>query len=97
MDGFTEAVMWANGRPDLLGEVRPLIRSGQPIDRQRRVDAADNLVEAQFGHTVDRSARYLKSGQSERFAIPLLALLVRPALERERGAQPPFQECAQTA
>jgi len=40
-----EVVVRGEGGTDLLGEGGPLIWSGQPVSPERRVDAADELIE----------------------------------------------------
>ena len=49
MDLLAEMIMRGKSNADLLGEGSPLIRSGQPSHRQRRVDTADKPVEAPPG------------------------------------------------
>lgn len=97
MDGFGEPLLRAHGPAKLLGEGWPLIWGGQPFRWQRRVDAADKLVEGQFCRIVDCSARHLESGHCQRVLVPLLALLVGPACGGGPGAQPAGQELAHAA
>jgi hypothetical protein len=43
-----EALVRRHGAADLLGEGRPLIWRGQLLDRQRGVEAADEVLEVEF-------------------------------------------------
>ena len=51
---------WGNGWAELLGERCPLIWGGQPVHRQRRVDATDELVKVELC----RRNRLLRSSTS---------------------------------
>ena len=84
-----------DGAVDLRGEGCPLVRRGQPLGRQRRIDPADEVIEVELVGVVVADFGHAESGLGHRVAIALLAGVVGAAGTGGGAAQPLFEESAQ--
>ena len=86
----SEALVRRHGAADQLGEGRPLIWRGQLLDRQRGVEAADEVLEVEFVCVVDAGLGHVEPGCGQGVAVKPLARLVGAAGAGGLGVEPFF-------